>query len=377
MLYNPSFVYAFVWILSFFLFSRGYSDLFLELTDSTKRYISLSVFSVFCGYLFCFVLFLNKTKIKKTIPVVFMPKVMHRIRYLVVFWLFFSLVEVVYFRDLPILAVFGLGTITYHDFGLPSLHGFLNAIVLSLSMYSLYLYLAEKNNKYLFYYLLTLGSQVIAMNRGGLTSLLIESVFVYLVFFRLNFKAFVFFVLFVSFFVIAFGYFGEVRNVSNSDDLYAVFSVNDKYPDFLPKQLLWVYMYMASPINNIINVIELSEDVKFAPYNAIFGLIPSVFRMYLDEPVKINLVVNAFNVSSFLPNYLAAFGFFGSLIYYFIGSFFSNSIYYFYRISRRIDFGFVLVIFLHSTALSVFSDFYSLQVYLFQVLLQFYVFRRS
>ncbi|PLA75553.1 hypothetical protein CYQ88_00890 [Hydrogenovibrio sp. SC-1] len=378
MLINPAFVFIFVWSLSLFLYTRYYSNIFLPLSDFTLNYLVAANVSVILSWLL-FVVISGRLYLRKIVPAELVQFSLHariKIKMLLYFGIFLFLLEVVYFRDLPILAVFGLGVITYQDFGIPSLHGFLNAIVLSLSMYSLYNYLRTNRKIYILYYLLTLLVPIVGMNRGGLTSMLVQSFFVILVFrglsFRLLIKLMVFFVLFVF----IFAWFGENRTLGLGEQVYDVFNISDNFPEWLPKGTIWVYMYLTSSLNNIENVINSYSLLNFEPYKAMFGLIPSFIRDALDQPVKVDLVLSAFNVSSFMPNYLSAFGVIGSLFFYFLASLFPMYIFYAYAKRRSLVHGFVLVILLHSIALSVFSDFFAIQVYVFQMLLQFVIFLR-
>ena len=178
------------------------------------------------------------------------------------------------------------------------------------------------------------------------------------------------------FFLFIFSWLGSLRNVDGENDLREVFRVSSSYPEWIPIDFMWIYMYITSSINNIENVILTYPDVNFEPYSAFFGLIPSFIRNMLEQPVTVDLVVDSFNVSSFMPNYLSAFGVYGSLVFYFFGALVSMYVFYKYIETRRLEYGFTLVILLHSISLSVFSDFFVVQVYVFQIVLQFFVFRK-
>jgi len=376
MLVNPAFVYSFVWGLALLLYTQYWSNVFLELSNLTIYYILCSMFVTIVSWFF-FIVTTKSTRIGFTrISYAFSHHSEKKIKIFFKIWMVGMLVELLYFRDLPILSLVGLSNMSYHDFGLPSLHGFLNAIILSISMYMLYQYTLYNKKIYLFYYFSTLLVPIVQMNRGMLTSLLIESLFVILVFRNIKIKTIVKIIFFILLFIYAFGIFGELRYSGNANDLYAVFQISDYFPEFLPKSIMWVYMYITSSINNIENIISNFSDVNFEPYKAMFGLIPSVIRVYLEMPIQQDLVQEAFNVSSFMPNYLGAFGIYGSILFYFISSLITMAIYYRYTKKFELSFGFTLVILLHSIALSVFSDFFALQVYVFQIIIQFIIFSK-
>ncbi|MEV9594155.1 O-antigen polymerase [Aliarcobacter butzleri] len=376
MLANPAFVFSFIWLIALFLYTRYWSNIFLILSDKTFYYILLAVFVSLFSWLFFIVI--NKSK-----SIEFKRKIFkftyNSERKIILFfniWIIGTVIELIYFRDLPILSLFGLSNMSYHDFGLPTLHGFLNAIILSISMYMLYKYILTDKKVFLIYYLATLFVPIAGMNRGMLTSLLLQSLFVILVFKGIKLKSLLKICFYIVVFVFLFGMLGELRYQGNPDDLYTVFQISENFPTFLPKSVMWVYMYITSSINNIENMIYQFEDFNFQPYIVIFGLIPSVIRVHLDLPIQQNLVDVAFNVTSFMPNYLGAFGIYGSLFFYFFASMIAMAVYYRYINRYELRFGFTLIILLHSIVLSIFSDFFAIQVYVFQILIQFIIFSK-
>jgi oligosaccharide repeat unit polymerase len=378
MLINPALIYAYIWLLAIFLYTRYWSDIFLPLSDATLSYILGSIVVVGLAWVVTTIVFIDKLgPFKKNINLTkFSLRVNKKILFLTYFWCVFSIVELLYHRDLPILAVFGMGNMTYHDYGIPSLHGLLSAIMLSLSMYALYLLIQTKNKKYLFLYMLTILPYILTMNRGGITSLLVQGLFVLLLFKRVNISLIVKLTVFIFIFILIFGFLGEIRNVNTSGDIYAVFQISSNYPDFLPKGFMWIYMYLTTSINNLENIISSFDDWNFEPFFILFGMLPTFIRNALSNPHSVDLVSEAFNVSSFMPNYLAAFGVYGSLIFYFLAALIPL---YFYRKFLRegnMKHGFILVIFLHSILLSIFSDFFLIQVYIFQILLQYFIFNK-
>lgn len=377
MLANPAFVFSFVWGTALFLYTQYWSYIFIKISDLTYYYILASILVCIFSWLF-FVIVYKSTRISyERFMFEFSEKENNKISVFLKIWFLGTFIELLYFQDAPILALVGLGTMSYHDFGLPSLHGFLNAIILSISMYMFYKYIFTNKKIFLWYYLLTLLVPIIGMNRGMLTSLLIQSLFVYIVFKGIKIKSLIKLLLFIIIFIYLFGLFGELRYYGKADDLYAVFQISDNYPDFLPRTFIWVYMYITSSINNIENVLHSYELVNFEPYKSLFGLLPSIIRVYLDAPVEQNLVVSAFNVSSFMPNYFSSYGIIGSLFFYFFSSLVSMYVYYRYTTKYELAYGFTLVILLHSIALSIFSDFFAIQVYVFQVLIQFMIFSKN
>tara|TARA_R110001606_G_scaffold355312_1_gene506179 strand:- start:7661 stop:8800 length:1140 start_codon:yes stop_codon:yes gene_type:complete len=379
MLLNPSFIFIFIWSGALMLYSLRYSYVLLDLSGLAFKYFIFSILSVLSSWLLCALFFgkffpeINK---HKNLYVAVSKKTINTIRYISISVVILFVFEVLYFKGTPFLSIIGVGAnIIYSEFGIPSLHGFISAMLLSLSMYSLYFYIKHKSKRYLFFYILTFLFPILSFSRGALVSLIIQSVFVFLMFSNISFGKFLRLFIFSIIFIILFGYLGEIRT-STSSDLYAPFLISDNYPDFMPNGFIWVYMYITTPLNNVGAVIEQYEAVNFNFYGIFYGFLPSFIRDNLALPQTVNLVSSAFNVSSFMPNYLFSFGYYGSLIFYFLASFFSVFLYYRYALTSKLSYGFCLIVLLHSTVLSIFSDFYFIQVYFFQFIIQFFVFRK-
>ena len=364
------------WLLALYLYGFGYSDLLEDLSYTTVSYILSSIFAVSVGWFLCSIIFmiLKKSKINRAVND-FSKSSRAWVFFLSVFAFLGVLFEVAYFRGAPLFTALGYGTIGYHDFGIPTLHGLLSAIVLSLSMYALYSYLKTSSKKFLCYYSVTLLVPVLAMSRGGLVSFAIQSVLIYVIFSGLSFAKLLRLALIFLIGIMIFGYIGELRN-SDVVGLYDSFFIADNYPEYMPKGFIWVYMYITTPLNNVNNVIAHYNDWAFNVYGVFHGFLPTFIRQYFDAPQIVNLVNEAFNVSSFMPVYLYSFGYYGSLIFYFLSSFVAVFISYKYRQTLKLSYGFAAIILMHSAVLSIFSDFYFLQVYFFQLLIQFLVFRK-
>ena len=375
---NPAIIYAFVWLAALGLYFLHYSNVLLALSSTTLSYILLSILMPILAWMF-FALIRKPFKLteKVNINTPVSLNAFFKIRMLVMIWSLGTLFTVCYFRTLPILTVFGLGHMTYAQYGIHSLQGFLNAILQSLSIYALYLFISTKNKKYLWLFLVTFAFPFLTLNRGMLTSMMLQSLFVILVFRKIKLKTFIKIVIFAISFLFLFGFMGVFRymaaNVHNSH-LYSIFEISANYPNWLPKSFIWVYIYITTPLNNINNIIHQFPTFAFHPYAMIYSAIPTFIRNMLAVPIHVHLINSAFNVSSYMPDLLLAYGYVGSLIFYFFASL--VPIYFFYKflLTKRLRYGFILVIFLHSIVLSVFSDFFFLQVYIFQVLLQYFVF---
>ncbi len=377
-LINPAIIYSVVWLLALSLYQLHFSNILTPLNSKTVVYILLSVVMVCLAWITA-KLILYKVRFPKyhVYDSCISNDTFFKIRCLFATWVIGTCITLIYLHDLPILTIFGWSHMTYADYGITSLQGFLNAILQSISIYMLYLYLTIKNRRYLYFFILTLLFPLFTLNRGMLTSMVLEALFTFLVFSSLRTISLVKLFLFAMFFIVFFGLMGEFRYIGVIDDsdlIYKAFNISEDYPIWLPKSFIWFYLYVTTPLMNISNIIYQFPDFSFQPYVMIFSTFPTLLRSILEAPVTINLANPAFNVASFMPHFLTAYGYVGSLIFYYFASFISFYYYYKFLLKGRLTDGFILIILLHSIVLSIFSDFFFIATYIFQIILQYYVF---
>ena len=111
--------------------------------------------------------------------------------------------------------------------------------------------------------MLTILPFILMMTRGGVTSLLLQSLFVLMLFKEIRFSLLVKLLLLSFIFIFAFAYLGELRNTNPATDIYQVLQISSSYPDFLPKEFMWIYMYISSSINNLQNMMGVYDNWNF------------------------------------------------------------------------------------------------------------------
>lgn len=103
--------------------------------------------------------------------------------------------------------------------------------------------------------------------------------------------------------ILLFGYIGDLRSGADSFRVLAQPSAN--YPQWLPSGVLWVYIYLTTPIGNLVNTVDNVRPT----WNALFPnttslLFPSVLRRMIygtdgaSEAFSGELITDAFNVST-------------------------------------------------------------------------------
>ncbi|MCA6438692.1 MAG: oligosaccharide repeat unit polymerase, partial [Chitinophagaceae bacterium] len=237
------------------------------------------------------------------------------------FWLFFTFFEILLFKGVPLVSViiFKQYDLDYKAFGIPTIHGLLNACYYTCVTGFYILFVFTKEKKYRNKVILLLTWPILVMSRAVLLWVLIEILCAYLFFNKVNIKRTFIISISIVLFIIVFGLVGDSRSGESSAFSTSAF-VNEKYADIaekIPSGFVWVYLYATTPINNIVLNINNLEPAYSFKYS-LNGLMPSFIRNRLfNENDKYSVVLDddAFNVSSFFANYLHDFGIIGAIIF--------------------------------------------------------------
>ncbi|WEK19679.1 MAG: O-antigen ligase [Candidatus Pedobacter colombiensis] len=384
---NPTIIYTLLWIFSFILYSLEFTNNIIGLNEKTIVLISGSVLSIWMIYLYMSIQGLFGSNVVSNLKMPFPQKnpaskidyFKNIIRILTTIWLIFTFFEIVYFKGIPLISVVILGQydLDYKAFGLPTVHGFLNACYLTIVSSYAILYYSEKRRKYLLYIVVFLLWPVLLMSRALILWALIEVFCIYLIFFKLNLTRILKTVGYVFAFIYIFGFIGDNRG-EVSETKFTDNFIKDEYKDvsdYIPTGFVWVYLYLTTPINNIVWNIDKVEPKYNLRYTTA-SLIPSVIRdrIYVqeDEKYSVELYDEAFNVSSYFANYLKDFGIYGALI---IGGIIQVIILRFFFSARQFEIGSMLAFscLFYALALCVFTDFFFSLVTVFQVLLGLFI----
>ncbi len=367
---NPIVLFIVTWLSVLFMYSRQYSLILTALNDNTIIYIALTCFILMLSFSIMRLLFRNVQFSNENIYEV-NPYIIKQLKWVLGIWIAFSMIEILYFKGLPLLALLGIGSGVYTEWGLPSLHGLLNAMIITLSNYMIYLFLKTKDKKYLYFFLSCLCWPILLVTRQVFMSMVVQATLIYLVTNKI--KTHTIFKVILAAFVIVylFGVIGDLRS-EDPESFVVLAEPSADYPTWLPSGFLWVYIYIASPLNNINFNIDHYKAFDFNLAPILSPFFPSVIRdKFFDVPNQdFQLVKDYFNVSSMFPTFINSFGYWGSIIsYFFLGSGLS---FVFLKTKQRIVpamWVFVLIVLLHNVMFSIFVDFFTSLVFVFQMVL--------
>jgi oligosaccharide repeat unit polymerase len=273
------------------------------------------------------------------------------------FWTIATTLEILYSGGVPLYWIYVESDKTYFDFGLPSLHGFLNALILATSLCCYFLGTLTGEFRYKTVPLMLTLWGVIVVSRNIVIVNLIQCSVLYLLLNPpLRVRSMLGAAVLLLLLILGFGWLGDARSGARAFVELALPS--SAYPDFLPSGFLWIYIYITTPFNNLIHHISTIEpEWNLGLTNAMALVLPSVIRNLIYDAqdfYKGNLVSEAFNVSTAFLDIYKDIGFFGII---FINIFIGYVSMKFWRArSTRSIFFFAVI--MQSNILSIFFNHY-------------------
>jgi oligosaccharide repeat unit polymerase len=383
---NPMIVYTIIWTMSFYLYSLEITTNVIGLNLDTILLVLGSVITFIIIYLISYIFKISTNNFNLYIRTTFDKfNNVTKVRYfekitkvLTIIWGIGTFLEVLQFGGVPIISVVVLGhyDLDYKAFGLPTIHGMLNAIYLTVVV-SYYIHFQITRSKQSIYKVILLSLwPLLCMTRALLLWNLIEILSVYLIFHKINFKKIISLFFAVLVVVLLFGYIGDNRGEA-SEVRFTDNFIKEEYREVgkqMPSGFIWVYMYLTTPINNVVwNVDKLHPAYDFNFTSS--ALIPSIIRdkIYVGaSKYPIILYQETFNVSSYFANLLGDFGVNGALVFVCFLQIAVTQIYFSAKTNKLGSIVAYATIF-NSVMMSVFFDFFFSLVTIFQVILGFFI----
>ncbi|MDR3165998.1 MAG: oligosaccharide repeat unit polymerase [Synergistaceae bacterium] len=312
-IYAPGCIFNLVFLGTIILYQLELSLLQQSLSDSTVLILFLCVISYNIAVILC-TFFLQKKAALSRFPVSnFQESNEFRLRVARYIVLIVFFVEVVYSGGVPLVWLIQGNPKTYFNFGIPSVHGAFNGLVICMGAY--YLFHGSKRKESLLY--ISIGFLIIS--RQVLMSIFVEGV----VFYFLAKKNAVTMAQvkshhFAVFFMIIFLGFGAVGNFrSGSNTMERLFYAKNEV-GYLPDFIKWIYSYMTFSLNNFNNLVSMTEGGINRGASMLSSLLPTVFGSAFDLQLSFNrnfLVDINFNVSTYLPPIYLDFGLSGIVMF--------------------------------------------------------------
>lgn len=369
LLINPILIFFGIWLFVFSLFHLNVSGVINPAPDDFYINTIYVGISALLGYFFGFYIMLNKKiQLKKNInSYLFIKKFIYKSALLLGL---VYIIEIAYSGGLPIIYYFtGIGP-TYVEFGIPSIHGFFNSLLLFVSSICFWAFLSFGNKSWIRIALLvSIAVPIIGMHRGSLMILVTQWFFIYIAINLPSPNRKLIYIFFSIILVLTlFGTLGDIRSGSISDRA----ALQPDY-EWMPSWLLWCYMYFVSPISNFA---EISTQTSPIAYGAVSfsGLTPSFIRSLIwAEPPNViyEMGEKTFNIASYAFTPFVDWGWLGVNCFTFVLLAFSG--YFFHSfVFRKTLFDLIgLIIFLQIVSMTIFSNLFFSMVVIFQIFLLF------
>jgi oligosaccharide repeat unit polymerase len=303
---HPTIVASVTWFAVVFLYSLHLSSLLLFPTREAIQlafFIVLPIFAVSLVSKLVQPVRLGGSATSVIHQELALPIIERRVRQGLWLWIVLTVIETVVSGGVPILwLVTGSAKVNF-DYGISSVHGMVNAQLLALAVTSFALYLYTDNRRHLSFPVFAIIWSMILVSRGTLFVLLLEYSIVYLRLRKIKGKTLVRLVAIALIAMMVFGYVGDFR--SGAEAFRDIAQPTDNFPDWAPSGVLWAYIYITTPINNLL----LSTHTLRPTYNLLLPntaatLFPTILRNLIygkegaSEAISGALETQALNVST-------------------------------------------------------------------------------
>lgn len=305
-LLRPLFLSSVTWCLVALLYSLHLSSLLLFDTSEANRLVLYIVLPILCVTIVSQMVYdAGQTRSTRSVLVKspFISIIEHRIRQCFYLWIGLAIVETIVSGGLPLVWLFTGSSKTYFDYGIPSIHGLVNSLLLALAAASFALYLYTGKRRHMVLPILAVLWMLVLVTRGTILFLLVECVVIYLRLREVKTRSILRLFALGIVFLLGFGFFGDLR--SGAEAFRSLAQPTANFPDWAPSGLLWAYIYITTPINNLLYTMHTMHPL-YNPLlpNTAATLFPSVIRSLIygrdaaSQASSGQLVVQALNVST-------------------------------------------------------------------------------
>ena len=372
MILNPVFVFLCTWGGVLFLYS-------LELTTNLVSWSPIGLMVIVMNMLFiCIVYFFVSTKNKPVRNNTYDGVINSYTNILICIWLVGTLAEMFYSDGFPLYwRIMNIPKL-YTDFGVPSLHGIMNAIYLQLLTMLYYLHLNNKSKLRVILIVALFFWPVCMLGRGILLSAILQMLCVNLFMRRIKISHYIIFLILGLSVVVLFGVLGDMRQTVNP--FAYLIRDNDSMLHYLPSGFLWFYVYLTAGLSNFFYNVDMVSPTLL-PLYSFSNMLPSIIRTYLELDPRNDLftfVDPNLNTSTAYAGFVSDFGAIGAFI---LMGLIQTLCCYIYSLARngRPWFIFAYTVAFQILVFSIFYDMFFLLPTLFQFAVSFglYVFYKS
>ena len=325
---NPFFIFVLTFVAVLVMYGLGFSEIYPTISFSLL---------FFLGVIFALMILVGIWVYKKKIIKSYSIKSNTNVILLTVIVLGLIVVEGLYSHGLPLTNMLLIRDSGYAEFGIPTLHVIIMTFAAFLSMYIFHLLLSHFSKTLLVVYLVSLLPSVLVVNRGMLMMILMNCLWVFLIYFGKKIKVRYILALIPIGLVglFAFGVMGNARlntsyqngkNMFDSTTFLNIGKASDSFDNSgIPDEFFWTYVYATSPLANLQKNISANNTESQLGVRQLNGfvfndIIPDFIGKRISEgknykPIKTLQVTQELNVSSAFIGPFKWLGWLGMLLY--------------------------------------------------------------
>lgn len=315
-LINPLVLFLGVWGTVFLLFSLHVSRWLIDLPTDFVLLATATMLSAVLGYVAAYLLPAQPRGRAGGALTTNRAGVLSVVKLLFAVMCVILPLEIVVSGGMPIFWLLTGSSKTYVDYGIPTLHGFFNAILLFEGTLCFWLITATRSSRLVkFIFVLCLLLPIAAITRQVVMSLLAQC-FVIFVGARLRGRRIKYgrIILTIALILSLFSVIGIVRTSSTAFRQQVAYAPGYEW---VPVALMWPYMYFTTPLNNFAYITSLELKPTLG-YSSLSSLTPTVIRELIWGPKpEGNLVTATFNVTSYAAPIYLDFGWLGVMLFTF------------------------------------------------------------
>ncbi|HEX4004749.1 MAG TPA: O-antigen polymerase [Acidobacteriaceae bacterium] len=193
------------------------------------------------------------------------------------YWIGLTIVEVATSGGVPLLWLMTGSAKNYTEFGLPVVHVFVWTLLLVLAMGKFGLYLIKGGRGRLLIPAVQLFWGVVIVSRGLILAALVQAAILWLCLRGISVRAIIRTLVASTLVVLLFGYAGDAR--SGGTAFRSLARPTKNYPAWLPSGVLWMYIYVTSPLANLANTTistKPADDIYFS--RTLLFMLPTPMR---------------------------------------------------------------------------------------------------
>ncbi|MCO5947242.1 O-antigen polymerase [Mucilaginibacter flavidus] len=289
---NPFFVYSLSFLLVFSIYQLRWSDRYPPLSAGLIVFLFATfIISFFLAFVH------EKHKINEFSKIEISKK---RITVLILVYMGFVL-EFIYFGGVPILSAISNPDFNYKDFtGIPTFHVILGTFSLFYSVYLFHQYISADNDFWgLILFLISIFPNILVVNRGAIIIIIFACFVIYLMKIqRLRLKKIGLIIFSIAALIYAFGIIGNLRYSASKEDKEYILRIGGASDEFIqgdvPFEYYWGYLYIATPIGNMQNIINKKES-RFVTGNVSSFIAGELFPDFISKRLVTMLGVEDFS----------------------------------------------------------------------------------